>query len=430
MKSRALVLTAVILATSVAVPRLGAEDAADRLARLSREVAPAVVAWRRDFHAHPELSNREERTARIVAEELRGRGVDDVRTGVARHGVVALIRGRKPGGTVALRADMDALAIHEQTGLPFASRNEGVMHACGHDAHTAILLGVARVLVEMRDEIRGTVKLIFQPAEEGSPMGEEGGAKLMIKEGVLERPKPSAIFGLHVATDLKTGQIGYRFGTSYASVDHFRVTITGKQSHAAFPHQGEDPIVAAAHVITAIQTISSRHIDARRPVVVSVGIVQAGTAWNIIPGQAVLEGTVRTHDEKVRRQVTEYFRRTVENTARAHGTTAAIEMDDYGPALWNDAALGKRMLPSLARVAGGSNVVEIEPIMGGEDFGHYARQIPGFFLSLGVRDPSAAATVYPHTPQFVLDEAALPIGVRLLASLAIDYLKEEATGRR
>jgi len=426
MKRRVLVLTAVIWGATAAGPRLAAEDAADRVARLSRETAPAVVAWRRDFHTYPELSNCEERTAGIVAEELRRMGVEEVRTGVARHGVVALIRGGQAGGTVALRADMDALAIYEQTGLPFASRNEGVMHACGHDAHTAILLGAARVLFEMREQIRGTVKLIFQPAEEGSPVGEEGGAKLMIKEGVLDRPKPSAIFALHVATDLKTGQIGYRFGTSHASVDHFRVTITGKQSHAAFPHQGEDPIVAAAHVITAIQTVSSRHVDARRPVVVSVGIIQAGTAWNIIPGRVVLEGTVRTHDEKVRRQVTEYFRRAVENTARAHGTTAAIELDDYGPVLWNDAALGKRMLPSLARVAGRENVVEIEPIMGGEDFGHYAQQIPGFFLALGVRDPSAAAAVYPHTPQFVLDEAALPIGVRLLASLAIDYLKEEA----
>ena len=430
MKSRAWVVAAVILGTSVAAPRLAAEDGAGRLARLSGEVAPAVVAWRRDFHTFPELSNREERTSRIVAEELRRMGVEEVRTGVARHGVVALIRGGKPGGTVALRADMDALAIREQTNLPFASRSEGVMHACGHDAHTAILLGAARVLVEMRDEIRGTVKLIFQPAEEGSPVGEEGGAKLLIKEGVLERPKPSAIFGLHVTTELKAGQLGYRFGTSHASVDHFRVTITGKQSHAAFPHQGEDPIVAAAHVITAIQTISSRHVDARRPVVVSVGIVQAGTAWNIIPGQALLEGTVRTHDLKVRRQVTDYFRRTVENTARAHGTTAAIELDDYGPALWNDAELGKRMLPSLARVAGHQNVVEIEPIMGGEDFGHYAQQIPGFFVALGARDPSAAVTAYPHTPQFVLDEAALPVGVRLLASLAIDYLKEETAGER
>ncbi len=426
MRSLLPIAIAAIALIGAGPPRAPAEDAAGRLERLSRDVAPAVVQWRRDFHAHPELSNREERTARVVAEELRRMGVDEIRTGVARHGVVALVRGRKPGNVVALRADMDALAIREQTNLPFASQSAGVMHACGHDAHTAMLLGAARVLVQMRDEIRGTVKLVFQPAEEGSPVGEEGGAKLMIKEGALERPKPSAIFGLHVATDLKTGQLGYRFGTSHASVDHFRVTITGGQSHAALPHHGEDPIVAAAHVITAIQTISSRHIDARRPVVVSVGIVQAGTAWNIIPGQAFLEGTVRTHDEKVRRQVTDYFRRAVENTARAHGATAAIELDDYGPVLWNNAELGKRMLPSLARAAGRQNVVEIEPMMGGEDFAHYAQQIPGFFLGLGVRDPSVAATAYPHTPQFVLDEAALPLGVRTLASLAIDYLSGEA----
>lgn len=428
-RAGALVSSAVLLLGGWAAAR--AEDAA-RIQRLAREVTPAVVAWRRDFHAHPELANREERTARVVAEALRAMGADDVKTGVARHGVVASIRGRKPGDIVALRADMDALAIREQTGLAFASQNDGVMHACGHDAHTAILLGAARVLVQMRDELPGTVRLLFQPAEEGAPLGEEGGAKLMIKEGALDNPTPSAIFGLHVSTELKAGQVGYRFGATHASVDHFRVTLTGKQSHAAFPWHGEDPIVAMAHVITAIQTIPSRHVDARRPVVVSVGIAQAGTAWNIIPGEAVLEGTVRTHDAKVRQRVLEYFRRIVENTAVAHGTRATILLDDYGPPVWNSPELGKQMLPTLAVVAGQASVVEIEPIMGGEDFSHYAERIPGFFLALGVADPAAppGSVAHVHTPQFVVDEAALPVGVRLMASLAIDYLRAGGARKR
>lgn len=412
--------------TLIAAGPSRAEDTAARLDRLAREAAPQVVEWRRDFHAHPELSNHEERTARVVAERLRAIGVDEVKTGIGRHGVVALIRGAKPGDVVALRADMDALAIQEQTGLPFASKNPGVMHACGHDAHTAMLLGAARVLVGMKDEIRGTVKLIFQPCEEGAPLGEEGGAGLLIKEGVLENPKPSAIFGQHVSMDLPTGQIGYRYGATYASVDHFRVTLTGRQSHAASPWQGEDPIVAMAHVITAIQTIPSRHIDARRPVVVSVGMAHAGTAWNIIPAQAVLEGTVRTHDPKVRRLVHEFFRRAVENTARAHGAKAEILFDDYGPALKNDAQLGQQMLPTLAHVAGKANAIEVEPIMGGEDFALYAEQIPGFYLMLGTRDPNAATFAHLHMPNVVIDEAALPVGVRLLASLAIDYLDQKA----
>ncbi len=393
---------------------------------LAEELAPTVVAWRRDFHAHPELSNREERTARVVAEHLAGMGIDEIETGVAHHGVVALIRGGKPGPTVALRADMDALPIEEQTGLEFASKNKGVMHGCGHDMHTAVLLGTAQVLMEVRDQLPGTVKLIFQPAEEGTPRGENGGAKMMVDEGVLQDPKVSAIFALHISPELDTGKIAYRTGVFLAAVDRFHVIIRGKQSHGAMPWKSVDPIVTAAHAITAIQTIASRKVDAREPIVVSVGIIRAGQAWNIIPAEVVLEGTIRTHDPEVRRQASEEFHRIVEQTAAAHGATAEITFSDYGPSVWNDPELGARMKPSIERVVGEGNLLEGKPIMGGEDFAHYASKVPGFFMFLGVHDPSSETVHALHTPFVVADESALPVGVRAMAMLAVDYLGGEA----
>lgn len=394
----------------------------ERVRKLSEELAPTVVEWRRDFHAHPELSNREERTARVVAQHLREMGIDDIETGVAHHGVVALIRGGKPGPTVALRADMDALPIEEKTGLEYASKNKGVMHACGHDVHTAVLLGTAQVLMKIRDQLPGSVKLIFQPAEEGTPLGEDGGARMMVDQGVLENPKVSAIFGLHISPELDTGKIAYRTGGFLASVDRFHVTITGKQSHGAMPWQGVDPIVATAHVITAIQTIASRKVDARDPVVVSVGIIRAGQAWNIIPADVVLEGTIRTHDTEVRRQAMREFHRMVEQTAAAHGATAKIEFGKYGPMVWNDPELGARMTPTIGRAVGEGNLVESKPIMAGEDFAHYALKVPGFFMFLGVHDPSSKTVHALHTPYVVADESALPLGVRAMSLLAVDYL--------
>lgn len=278
----------------------------------------------------------------------------------------------------------------------------------------------------MRPSIPGSVKLIFQPAEEGSPAGEQGGAKLMIKEGVLDDPQVSAIFGQHVHTELEAGKLGYRTGALLASVDRFRIAISGKQSHAAMPWKGVDPIVASAHIITAIQTIASRKIDARRPVVVSIGIIRAGTAWNIIPESVTLEGTIRTHDPEVRRQAVKEFHRLVQQTAIAHGATAKIVFDDYGPVVLNDPELGRRMKASLERAAGRQNVVEAEPVMGGEDFAHYARKVPGFYFFLGVRNESIGAVHAAHTPNFRIDEAALPLGVRALVLLAIDYLRMES----
>jgi metal-dependent amidase/aminoacylase/carboxypeptidase family protein len=399
-------LTVVIALTLI--PRLvQGDELLDRVEKLAKEVAPAVIECRRDVHAHPELANREERTARVVAERLKAIGLDEIKTGVAHHGVVALIRGSKPGPCVALRADMDALPIQERTGLPFASQNEGVMHACGHDAHTAMLLGAAQVLTQMRDVMPGTVKLIFQPAEEGTPPGEQGGAKLMIAEGALEKPHVSAIFGMHVNPELPTGKLGYRCGALLAAVDRFKVTVHGKQSHAAMPWLGVDPIVASAQIVTAIQTIASRNIDARQPVVVSVGVFRAGQAWNIIPEEVVLEGTIRSH------------------AASAFGTSAEIEFDDYGPVVWNDPKLGPEVKKSLARAVGEGNVVEVQPVMGGEDFAHYAQAVPGFYIFLGVQNANVGAVHPPHTPEFTVDEAALVIGVRTHCLMALDYLRSQ-----
>ncbi len=301
------------------------------------------------------------------------------------------------------------------------------MHACGHDCHTAMLLGAAEVLARMRDAMPGNVKLIFQPAEEGTPAGERGGAKLMIEEGVLEAPDVSAVFGMHVNTELATGKISYRSEVLLASVDRFRVTIRGKQSHAAMPWQGVDPIVAAAHVVTAAQSIASRKIDARDAVVVSFGIVQAGRAWNIIPGEVVLEGTIRSHDAEVRRRAVAEFTRIVEGTAEALGTEAEIHFDDYGPVVWNDPELVAHAKASLERAVGPENVVEAEPVMGGEDFAHYAQQVPGCFIFLGVRNEESGACHPLHTPQMVVDEAALPLGVRAHCLITLDYLRRRAS---
>jgi len=406
---------------------LWAEDLLRRLDAAVKEVTPSVIEWRRDFHAHPELSNREERTSRVVAELLRQFGVDEVRTGVARYGVVGLVRGHRPGPTVALRADMDALPIQEETGLPFASQNAGVMHACGHDMHTAMLLGAAKVLTQMRDLLPGTVKLIFQPCEEGAPAGERGGAAVMVEEGVLRNPDVSAIFGMHVNPEEETGKIGYRLGIMMAAVDRFRITVTGQQSHGAMPWHGVDPVVVSAQIILALQTIVSRKVDAREPAVLSVGIIQGGLAWNIIPQQVTLEGTVRTHSAEVRRDIEKHFRRIVQQTAAAHGATATItSYDNYGPGLCNDPELGRRMKTTLERAVGAKNVVEVRPMMGGEDFARYAEKVPGLYVTLGVRNESAGAVGRLHTPRVVLDEAALPVGVRTFLLLAIDYLHTHA----
>jgi amidohydrolase len=423
MKTKSAFIVASIFICLLGSNSLYALETQSRVEEIVDQIAPMVIEWRRDFHAHPELSNREERTSRVIAERLQEIGVDEIKTGIAHHGVVALIKGKRSGPTVALRADMDALPVTEETGLPFASKNNGVMHACGHDSHTAMVLGTAKVLTQMRDEIHGNVKLIFQPAEEGPPPGEEGGAKLMVKEGVLKDPDVSAIFGLHVWPFIETGKIGYRLGGAFAAVDRFKVEIRGKQVHAALPWDGIDPVVTSANVISGLQTIASRIVDTREPVVVTVGVINGGQRWNIIPDIVILEGTVRTHSPTVRERAKKAFEQIVMNTAKAQGATAEIIYESMAPVVWNDPDLGKQMLPTLHQAVGKENVVEVKPTMGGEDFAFFCQEVPGFYVVLGVRNESIGAVHVLHSPKFMLDEAALPLGLRAMASLAIDYLR-------
>jgi amidohydrolase len=397
-----------------------------------------VIAWRRDVHAHPELGNREFRTAGIVAAHLRKLGFDEVRTEVAVTGVVGLLKGARPGPVVALRADMDALPVAERTDVPFASKVQttwngetvGVMHACGHDAHVAILMGVASVLAGLRDELAGSVKFIFQPAEELPPEGEEGGARLMIAQGALENPAPGAIFGLHVTSHLPTGVIGYRAGPAMASADTFRITVAGRQTHGAMPWRGVDPIVTAAQVVLGLQTIVSRQVDiSREPVVVTVGAIKGGVRENIIPDSVELRGTIRTFDEEMRDDVHGRVKDTAEHISNAARAGCEVCITKNYPVTVNDAELTAAMVPTLERVAGAGQARMIGKITGSEDFSFFQHVVPGLFFFVGVTPPtqdlkSAASN---HSPLFYIDEAGLPLGVRALSQVAVDWL--EANGQ-
>jgi amidohydrolase len=404
--------------------------AAAEVDRLAAAVMPKVVSWRRDIHQHPELGNRETRTAALVADHLRALGLE-VRTGVARTGVVGVLRGGRPGPVVALRADMDALPVTEQVDLPFASRvrttwngqEVGVMHACGHDNHVAILMGAAEVLAGMRASVPGTVVFLFQPAEEGAPRGEEGGAEVMIREGALDDPRVEAIFGLHVFTG-PLGSIGYRAGGFMASGDTFRITVKGRQTHGAQPWRGVDPIVVGSQIVIGLQTIVSRQIElTATPAVISAGIFRSGVRSNIIPDEAYLEGTIRVFDETIRADIHRRVRATAESIAVAGGATAEVEIEPGNPVTFNDPDLTRRMLPTLERVAPGK-VMERPPQTVAEDFSLFQKRIPGLFVFLGVtpEDQDWRTAASNHSPMFFADEAGLPVGVRLLANLALDYL--------
>lgn len=392
-------------------------------------IAPAVVELRRDFHAHPELSNREERTGRLVAERLRALGLE-VRHPVAKTGVVGVLVGGRPGGVVALRADMDALPIEEAKQLPFKSQNPGVMHACGHDAHTAILLGAAEVLSGLRARLPGTVVFLFQPAEEGAPAGEAGGASLMVKEGALDAPKVEAVFGLHVGGWTAAGQAGYTDGPIFASSDGFTIEVEGRTVHGAQPHMGLDPIPVASEIVLALQTIVSRQIDGRKPRVLTIGRIQGGTRLNIIAGRVSMEGTMRTHDATVRAEMKARLARTVKGVAEAHGTTATLRFADEGNApTVNDKALARGVgIPALERVFG-AGALPVEPQMVAEDFPSYAEKAPTFFFLLGTRNDAKGIGSVNHTPDFDVDEDALPLGVRAMATLAWDFLSGGPGGR-
>lgn len=403
-----------------------------RVDEITRTIEPQVITWRRDIHQHPELSNREYRTGKLVAEHLRQLGLE-VRAPVAHTGVVGVLRGAHPGPVVALRADMDALPVTEESGLPFASTTKanwlgqevGVAHVCGHDGHTAILMGVAEVLATLRERINGTVVFIFQPAEEGPPSGEEGGASLMIKEGALKDPAPNAIFGLHLNSRTPLGKAGVRSGPFMASGDTFRIVVNGSQTHAALPWLGIDPIVLSSQVIQGIQTIESRQVNVLlEPSVISIGVINGGNRPNIIPDKVEMSGMIRALDETMRNDIQKRLSRTAEKIAESGGGSATVSITPNYDVTNNDERLALLATESLKTTLGSANVFTNPKVTVSEDFSAYQKVIPGFFYFLGVVPPDTKPeAVYPnHSPRFWIDERVLAIGVRSLSNIAIDYL--------
>ena len=420
-----------------AVAAQGAAQGAARPADLESRVAaitPKVLAWRRDFHQNPELGNNEKRTAKVVADQLQAMGIA-VRTGVGKTGVVGVLKGAKPGPVIALRADMDALPVTEDVDLPFKSvvkttyngQSVGVMHACGHDAHTAMLLGAADVLSKMKADLAGTVVFIFQPAEEGPPAGEEGGAPLMVKDGALKNPAPEVIFGMHVWPD-SAGRITYRPKGAMSASDQLDIVVRGKQTHGAQAWRGVDPIVVSAQIIGALQTITSRQTDITvAPAVVTIGIVSGGIRRNIIPDSVVMQGTIRTFDNEMRKDVLMRVKRTAERIAEASGATAVVTYSAPNDVVFNDPALTTRMAPTIDRVANG-HVNTSGLWMSSEDFPAFTKDIPGLYVFLGVNKagvkPDDAAP--NHSPKFFVNEDALPTGVRAYVALVTDYMALKA----
>lgn len=394
-------------------------------------ILPKVIEWRRYLHEHPELSNREYETSKFVAGYLRSLGLE-VQTGVAKTGVVALLKGGRPGPVVALRADMDALPVEERTHVPFASKVKGeymgnvvpVMHACGHDSHVAILLGTAQVLSSMKKDVPGTVKFIFQPAEEGAPGDEEGGAALMIKEGVLKEPKVDAIFGLHINSQTETGIIKYKSGAEMAASDILLIKVKGKGSHGSQPWSGIDPVMVAAQIIEGLQTVVSRQSDlTTAPVVITIGKINGGVRNNIISEEVMMEGTVRTLDSAMQVQVHEKIRHTATKIAEAAGATAEVTIITKTLVTYNNLKLTAMMEPSLEKAAGKDNVRIMNWITGAEDFSYYGAEVPAFFFFLGGMPPGTdPATAAPHhTPDFYIDDSQLDVGVKAFCHLVFDY---------
>ena len=409
-----------------------ADSSLDSLSDAFDRIEPKVIAWRRDIHEHPELSNREFRTSKLVAEHLRSIDVDEVRTGIAHTGVVGILRGGKPGPVIALRADMDGLPVREQTGLPFASKAKGmyngqevdVMHACGHDTHVAMLMGAAEVLATNRDQLAGTVHFVFQPAEEGAPAGEEGGAALMVKEGILDGPDaPEAMLGIH-AWPTRAGTLSYRSGPFMAAADTFEITIQGRQTHGSSPWRGVDPIFVAAQIMTAAQAIPSRQLDITKgPAVITIGSIHGGVRHNIIPDEVELHGTIRTFDAGEREKLHARLRKTIDNIAEASGATAELTIIGYSPVTSNHPQLLRSMMPALQWAAGSDNVQEHPLITGAEDYSLFQERIPGLYLMLGVAKHGAALSEVPsnHSPMFDSNEDALIVGVRAHVAFALQY---------
>jgi amidohydrolase len=404
-----------------------------KIEQLAKSIEPKVIEWRRHFHQNPELSNREFKTAEKIAKHLKSLGLE-VKTGVAHTGVVGLLRGGKPGPVIALRADMDALPVTERNSLPFASKvrttyndqDVGVMHACGHDTHMAILMGVAEILSSMKQDIRGTIKFIFQPAEEGTPQGEEGGAELMVKQGVLENPKVDVIFGLHISSQTDLGKITYRPGGLMAAVNDMRIVVKGRQAHGAAPWTSVDPIVVSAQIINNLQTIVSRNLDLTQNAgVVTIGSIHGGVRSNIIPEQVEMLGTLRALSVQDEKLLINRVKQIATKTAEAHGATVEIQIpySSHYPVTFNDVDLTNKVVPSLKKAVGEANVLLTPAHTGAEDFSFFQEKIPGFFFFLGARPPHINAAEAPshHTPDFMIDESAMVSGVKAMLQLVLDY---------
>jgi len=405
----------------------------EAIAAAADKIEAKVIAWRRDLHQNPELGNREFRTSKLLAAHLRSLPGIEVQEKIAHTGVIGILKGGKPGPVVALRADIDALPVKELVDVPFKSQvmtewngvQCGVMHACGHDAHTSILMGVAEILSAMRDKIPGTVKFIFQPAEEGAPGEEEGGARLMIKEAALKNPDVQAIFGLHVTSNHHTGQVGYRVGPMMASSDTFKVFVKGVQTHGAQPWRGVDPIVTSAQIVMGLQQIVSRKMDiAKEPSVVTVGSIHGGNRDNIIPDDVSMEGTIRTFDEAQRDSIHEHVKRISEMIAAAGGAKASVSIKRGYDVTVNHPALTEWAIPTLGRIAGEQNVGVVDKVCGAEDFSFYQKEVPGLFYRLGCTPPATKIndSAPGHSPRFYLDENCLKLGVKLQCALTLDWL--------
>ena len=432
-----LCLPILVAAVAAAPAAAGAQSTVLTPQVMSRIAAiePKVIAWRRDIHQHPELGNREFRTAKLVADHLKSLGIE-VQTGVAHTGVVGILRGGRPGPVVLLRADMDALPVTERVNIPYASKVKatyngqevGVMHACGHDTHVAMLMGTAEVLAGMKSEIPGTVKFIFQPAEEGAPLGEEGGAELMVKQGVLENPRVDAAFAIHIDATREVNHIAYVPGGTWASADDFRMVVKGKQTHGAAPWNGIDPIVTAAHIITSLQTVVSRTMElTQNPAIVTVGQIRGGVRSNIIPEEVEMLGTVRALHPNDRTRLHAAFRRIASNVAESMGATVEIQLPytTAYPVTFNNEALTAAMLPALYAAAGTDKVHLTKPETGAEDFSFIADKVPGFYISLGGRPSSVpqGQAADHHTPDFQIDDSGLATGVRAMTAMALHYLR-------
>lgn len=422
-KQRVLILFAAVLAVLAGLPPAVRSVDLKTSQRIDQEIEKnraEIVKIRRFIHMNPELGNREFETARLISAKLEPLGFE-VRTGVAKTGVVAVLRGSQPGPTVAVRADMDALPVQETTNLPFKSLNPGVMHACGHDVHSSIVLGTALVLNALKDKLKGTVTFLFQPAEEGAPEGEEGGADLMVKEGALDNPSVGAVFGFHVWPE-NVGTVLVAAGNVTAAADTFTITVKGKSAHAARPHEGIDAVVIAAEIVTALQTVVSRALDPTDPAVLTIGTINGGTRRNIIAERVVLEGTVRTLSETNRKKIPLLMESIVRDIAGMYGAEGQFEYKEALPSVFNNPELAAAMAPTLIKLLGKDKTLEWKPQMIAEDFAYLARKAPGFYFFLGVKSPAQAMAAPLHSPNFNPDERSIPLGIRILSHLLLDAL--------